>query len=73
MVGGSDRYLWRQSTYCSSGGCVEVAEADVDGGGVVLVRSTEDPERVMATTRPAWVALIEAIRADELTPPPSAG
>jgi hypothetical protein len=69
MFGGSDRIAWRQSSYCSSGGCVEVAVSDVDSGGAVLVRSTHDPQRVMAITQPAWRALIEAVCAGEFAPP----
>jgi len=71
MFGGSDRLNWRRSSRCASGGCVEVAETDVDGGGVVQVRSSQHPNRVMVITRPAWMVFVEAIRTGELTPPRS--
>jgi hypothetical protein len=48
---------WQKSTRCTNGECVEVAAPDDH----VLVRSSRDPDLVLALPRPAWQAFLAAL------------
>lgn len=53
---------YRISSFCHTGGCVEVARPD----GHVLVRDTKDRTRPPAAFRPAeWAAFVAAVRGRE--------
>ncbi|MFE7119262.1 DUF397 domain-containing protein [Streptomyces sp. NPDC057654] len=56
--------VWQKSSFSGSGqdDCVEVA-AGLDGS--IRVRESDDPEAVLATSRPAWGALLESIKAGD--------
>jgi Domain of unknown function (DUF397) len=49
---------WRRSSACANGECVEVALREDQ----VLVRSSRSPQAVLALPRPAWQALLAALR-----------
>lgn len=56
-------YDFRRSSFCGSGGCVEVAPL---AGGMVAVRDSKDlsvPQHVY--TRSEWVAFVEGVKAGE--------
>jgi hypothetical protein len=55
----TDDLVWRRSTRCSSGACVEVAD-NVD---TVLVRDSKDPGgTVLAFARLNWNAFLAAVK-----------
>ncbi len=56
-------FIWQKSSFSGSGqdDCVEVA-AGLDGR--IRVRESDEPEVVLATSRSAWDALLESIKAD---------
>jgi len=56
---------WRRSTFCSSGGCVEVARDGAD----VVVRNSTDGDKVVAFTPDAWTDFVEALRDGEFDLP----
>ncbi|MEO3752776.1 DUF397 domain-containing protein [Streptomyces sp. B6B3] len=53
---------WRRSSFCGGGGnnCVEVA-ATADQG--VLIRESEEPDRIIAADGATFGALISAVKA----------
>ncbi|MEU7040456.1 DUF397 domain-containing protein [Streptomyces varsoviensis] len=53
---------WQKSSYSTSGQdeCVEVA---VGPDGRIRVRESDDPDVVLAASRPAWGALLKSIKA----------
>ncbi|MFG1604351.1 DUF397 domain-containing protein [Actinoplanes sp. NPDC049265] len=55
---------WTKSTYCSSGGCVEVAA----GPDFVAMRDGKRPEDgVLQLSRSDWRGFLEAIQAGDFT------
>ena len=66
------RGRWQRSSACSDGNCVEVS---VDAG-VVLVRSSVEPDVALPLTADQWRSLLDAVKSDEFVPeqrPESAG
>jgi hypothetical protein len=58
--------VWRKSTRCESGGCVEVAP--VDGG--MAMRDSKDPDSpILRFAGAGWSDFIAAIRAGDFSPP----
>jgi len=59
---------FRVSSFCSSGGCVEVGHAGE--GGSVVVRDAKDPHRRVALTFSAdrWADFLAGVRAGEFQP-----
>lgn len=59
MTNGAERLLWRKSSRCDSGACVEVAiNADR-----VLVRQSDNPDGpVLTFTHPEWAAFLGWLR-----------
>jgi hypothetical protein len=54
---------WRRSTYCSSGGCIEVACEPCE----VHVRDTTDPEGPsLVVSIEAWRGFIESVKRGDL-------
>lgn len=53
--------LFRQSTRCSKGGCIQSAPL-ADGG--VIVRSTLQPERVLTLTPGMWAGLLATVKGE---------
>jgi hypothetical protein len=49
----SQHVVWRQSSFCAGGECAEVGESN----GMVLMRSTLAPDRVVRFTREEFTAL----------------
>jgi hypothetical protein len=60
--------LWRRSSYCANGACVEI---DVRPGPNVRIRDGKlgDDSRIIPVSRPAFRALIDALKRGELGPP----
>lgn len=54
---------FRRSSFCGSGGCVEVATLD---GGIIAVRDSKDPAiPEHHYTADEWVAFIHGVKAGE--------
>jgi hypothetical protein len=54
---------WRRSTYCSSGGCVEVAKAPQ----TVRVRDAKDPEGPsLVVSVEAWREFVASVKRGDL-------
>jgi Domain of unknown function (DUF397) len=54
--------VWRKSSYCQSGECIEVSALD----GVVLMRDSKDPHgSVLRYDTSEWQAFLRGIRAGE--------
>lgn len=53
--------LWRKSSRCEAGACVEVSCED----GLWSVRTTNSPERVATATTEEWSAFILGVKAGE--------
>jgi hypothetical protein len=64
-MSGTDVADWRRSTYCSSGGCVEVAREGQD----IVVRNSTDGDNVVAFAPDAWTDFVQAIRDGEFDLP----
>jgi hypothetical protein len=48
----ADGSVWRRSSRCNGGGCVEVSAQ----GGMIMVRSSADPEcTTLVISRSAWL------------------
>jgi len=62
----SERFMWRASTVCANGTCVEVAYAD---GQVVLLRDSKDHGPVLHFTASEWRSFIAGVRAGEFDLP----
>lgn len=63
MSGSSDHLTWQRSSFCASGGCVEVAHS----AGTVLVRNSTDPDGPhLEFGRSMWKDLMDGIRAGRL-------
>lgn len=58
---------FRVSSFCTSGGCVEVGQLP---DGVVAVRDSKDPERrrSLVFTRLEWAAFVQGVKAGEFDP-----
>ncbi|GAA0457485.1 DUF397 domain-containing protein [Streptomyces stramineus] len=59
------QYAWRKSSYSvgGEGSCVEVAPAP---GGLIRLRESDDPARVITTTPATLATLLRAVKADRL-------
>ena len=54
--------VWRKSSYCQSGECIEVGALD----GVILVRDSKDPRgSVLRYDASEWQAFLRGVRAGE--------
>jgi hypothetical protein len=54
--------VWRKSSYCQSGECIEVGALD----GMILVRDSKDPQgSVLRYDAGEWHAFLRGIRAGE--------
>lgn len=62
--------MWRRSTHCAAGTCVEVAiERVADTVTQVLVRDSKNPHREpLAFTGPEWEAFVAGVKAGEFDP-----
>lgn len=57
-----DDVKWRNSSYCGTNACVEVASA----GGLIYVRDSKNPNIApLAFTTEEWGAFIRGVRAGE--------
>lgn len=52
---------FRTSSRCGSGGCVEVAVAE----GIVYLRASENPGRVLTFTRSEWTDFVAGAKVGE--------
>jgi hypothetical protein len=59
--------LWRRSTKCEAGACVEVA----DLGPAVGLRNSTEPETALAFPVESWRHFIAAVRAGEFDRQPA--
>lgn len=57
--------LFRTSTRCSKGGCVECAPLS-DGG--VVIRSTRRPDQLLELNAGEWADFLTAVRAGQFDP-----
>jgi hypothetical protein len=56
---------WRISSFCASGGCVEVGAT----GNAVLVRDSKNADSPILTfSQNAWSSFVAGIRAGDFTP-----
>ncbi|NJC68987.1 DUF397 domain-containing protein [Planosporangium thailandense] len=56
------QYVWRRSSRCGSGACVEVAEID----GSIVVRDSKNPSGSwLAFDRSEWHAFLAGVRTGE--------
>ncbi len=60
-----DKLIFRSSSFCSMGSCVEVALTD-DGG--VAVRDAKNPDTVLRFSREEWTAFRRGVVAGEFGP-----
>lgn len=60
-----DKLIFRSSSFCSMGSCVEVAM--IDEGGA-LVRDAKNPEIVLRFSREEWTAFLRGVAAGEFGP-----
>ncbi len=58
--------VFRVSSFCDGGGCVEVGLAP---DGSVTVRDGRDDTRVLEFTAAEWVAFVRGVKAGEFDPP----
>lgn len=58
---GARSVVWRRSSFCQTGECVEVAALD----GMILVRDSKRPEPVLAYSSEEFRSFALAIRAGE--------
>ncbi|XVU25852.1 DUF397 domain-containing protein [Actinoplanes sp. CA-054009] len=64
MIYRADELRWQRSRRCSSGTCVEVAQAD----GNILVRDSKNPEGAILSFDPSeWRAFVEGVKQDEFS------
>ena len=56
---------WRRSSRCADASCVEVNSVE----GVVLVRSTVEPDVELRLTAEQWRSLVDTVKADGFGPP----
>lgn len=54
-------YDWRKSTYSAAGNCVEVAKNE----NVIVVRESDDPNRMIFTTPENFAAFVQGAKAGE--------
>jgi hypothetical protein len=54
--------VWRRSSYCEAGTCVEVARLD---SAAVAVRDSCDPNLRLVFGRAEWAAFVAGVRAGE--------
>jgi hypothetical protein len=56
-------HVWKKSSRCANGGCIEVAHSD----NALLVRDSTDPHSpILAFGGADWTAFLAAVRAGEL-------
>ena len=62
--------IWQRASACGGGGnnCVEVA---ANGADSVALRDSMRPDRVVATNRTMFRALIHGLKSGEFAPPPA--
>jgi hypothetical protein len=54
---------WQKSSFCATGGCVEVARIDAD---TYLVRDSKQPENpALSFTGEEWTAFVAGVQAGE--------
>ena len=58
---------WRRSSRCVDASCVEVNSVD----GVVLIRSTVEPDVELRLTAEQWRSLLDMVKDDGFGPPDS--
>ncbi|MEV6631371.1 DUF397 domain-containing protein [Actinoplanes sp. NPDC051470] len=58
MIQSQQQPIWRRSSRCQGGDCVEVAKLDHH----VLVRNSADPEVVVTFTHAEWAAFLDGAR-----------
>ncbi|MFF5080650.1 DUF397 domain-containing protein [Actinoplanes sp. NPDC000266] len=64
MIYSADELRWQRSRRCSSGTCVEVAQAD----GNILVRDSKNPGGAVLSFDPSeWRAFVEGVKQDEFS------
>lgn len=57
---GAPQTVWRKSSYCASGECVEIAELN----GMIVMRDSKDPHGpTLRYTAEEWQSFIRAIKA----------
>jgi hypothetical protein len=63
VADGSSLVMWRRSSFCASGDCLEVAEQDQ----MILIRDSKNPGQApLRYSRAELKAFAEAIKAGEL-------
>jgi hypothetical protein len=55
---------WRRSSLCADSSCLEVSTAE----GVVRVRNSAQPDVELPLAAEQWRSLVDAVKADALTP-----
>jgi len=58
MIKLTEELQWHKARRCTSGNCVEVAQAD----GAVLVRNSTSPDEVLSFTVEEWEAFVAGVK-----------
>jgi hypothetical protein len=64
LLGSESPQVWRKSTRCESGACVEVA---ITGEGVKM-RDSKNPDGFLTFSRDAWSDFMDSINRGDLQP-----